>query len=87
MVDLALLEILCCGVDQPQVIRRMVALTDDLVGDIPSDRRPTVEAYRADIARLDPQGLPSRAQRVLRIPDRQGLGGGTVADWSLGEDG
>jgi uncharacterized membrane protein len=87
MVDLALLEILCCGVDQPQVIRRMVALTDDLVGDVPSDRRPAVEAYRTDIAGLDPQGLPSRAQRVMRIPDRQGLGGGPIAGRSLGEDG
>jgi uncharacterized membrane protein len=76
VVDLALLEIAESGRGQVQVSRRLVALLDDLIPDVPEARRPALRGYRADLESTVREGAFSgRSREVALHGDRQGLGG------------
>ena len=75
-VDLALLEIAECGGGQVQITRRLVALLDDLVPDVPQDRRAALRRHRESLEiGVGHRQLTGRALDVARRGDRQGLGG------------
>jgi uncharacterized membrane protein len=75
VVDLALLEIADCGRGQVQISRRLVALVDDLIPDVPDDRRPILRRYRADLESAVNDAFSGRSREVALRGDRQGLGG------------
>lgn len=76
VVDLALLEIADAGRSQVQISRRLVALLDDLIPDVPVERRPALLRHRVDLESAVQQGAFSgRAREVALGADRQGLGG------------
>jgi uncharacterized membrane protein len=76
VVDLALLEIAECGVGQVQVTRRLVALLDDLIPDVPPDRSAALRRHRESlVSAVGRQELSGRAAEVALSGDRQGLGG------------
>ena len=76
VVDLALLEIAESGRGQAQVSRRLVALLDDLVPDVPEDRRPALRRHRESLETAVAQwALSPRGRDVALRGDRQGLGG------------
>jgi uncharacterized membrane protein len=75
VVDLALLEIVDCGRGQVQISRRLAALVDDLVPDVPEDRRPTLRRYRADLESAVHDAFSGRSREVALRGDRQGPGG------------
>ncbi len=76
VVALALLEIMVCGAGQPQVARRVTALIDDLVADLPAAQHPPLLRMRAELgALLGAQSFDADLRRISTAPDRQGLGG------------
>ena len=76
VVDLALLEIAESGRGQAQVSRRLVVLLDDLVQDVPEDRRPALRRHRESLETAVAQwALSPRGRDVALRGDRQGLGG------------
>lgn len=80
VVLLGLLEIMTFGIEQPQVTRRLTVLLDDLIADVPPDRREALEEMRAElIQRVEAAAGDSQAARVALHGDRQGLGGTLVA--------
>ena len=59
-----------------QISRRMVALLDDLTPDVPDERRPILQRYRAALESAVMDGaLSGRSREVALRGDRQGLGG------------
>ncbi len=76
VVMLALLEFLIFGSGQPQVARRLMALIDDLVADLPQARDvPLLELREELLARIKSQGMGPRLTSIVSRRDRQGLGG------------
>jgi uncharacterized membrane protein len=76
VVDLALVEIAECGRGQVQVSRRLVALLDDLLPDVPDDRRAALRRHRESLEDAVAQWPWSRRARDVALRgDRQGLGG------------
>ena len=76
VVDLALVEIAESGLGQVQVSRRLVALLDDLIPDVPDDRRGPLRRHRESLeAAVAQWPLSGRAREVALRGDRQGLGG------------
>jgi uncharacterized membrane protein len=76
VVDLALLEIAEFGGGQVQITRRLVALLDDLIPDVPQDRRVALRRQRESLeAGVAHRQLTGRALEVALRGDRQGLGG------------
>jgi uncharacterized membrane protein len=76
VVDLALLEIAECGGGQVQITRRLVALLDDLIPDVPQDRRAALQRHRESLEiGVGHRQLTGRALDVALRGDRQGLGG------------
>jgi uncharacterized membrane protein len=76
VVALGLVEIMLCGSGQPQVTRRLTALIDDLVADLPEDRdAPLVELRRELEIRVAGQDFSPRLAAIAQRGDRQGLGG------------
>jgi uncharacterized membrane protein len=76
VVDLALLEVAEFGGGQVQITRRLVALLDDLVADVPQDRRAALQRHRESLeAGVGHRKLSGRALEVALRGDRQGLGG------------
>lgn len=76
VVDLALLEIADSGRGQVQISRRLVALLDDLIPDVPQGRRAALLRHRADLESAVLEGAFSgRSREVALGGDRQGLGG------------
>jgi uncharacterized membrane protein len=76
VVDLALLEVAECGGGQVQITRRLVALLDDLVPDVPQDRRAALQRHRESLETAVAQReMSGRALEVALRGDRQGLGG------------
>ena len=76
VVDLALLEIAECGGGQVQITRRLVALLDDLIPDVPQDRRAALRRHRESLeTAVARRELSGRAADVALRGDRQGLGG------------
>jgi uncharacterized membrane protein len=72
LVDLALLEILEAGRDEPQVSRRMTVLLSDLVEDLPYERHEPLLRYQR---RLVSHHSSAPDHATWLIGDRQGLGG------------
>jgi uncharacterized membrane protein len=76
VVDLALLENAESGSGQVQVSRRLAALLDDLVPDVPEDHRPALRRHRESLVTAVSQwSLSPRGRDVALRGDRQGLGG------------
>ncbi|MEE9964090.1 MAG: DUF2254 domain-containing protein [Propionicimonas sp.] len=76
VVLLGLLEIMTFGIGQPQVTRRLMVLLDDLMADVPQDRRDELATLRASlIRRLEASTADPEAVRIALRGDRQGLGG------------
>lgn len=76
VVALGLLEIMVCGAGQPQVTRRVTALIDDLLADLPAEQHPPLEQMRAELdALLGAVAFDEDLRRIATTPDRQGLGG------------
>ncbi len=74
IVDLALLEVVDAGLNQLQVTRRVTALLNDLLVDLPEHRHPVLERYNRRLA----DGiatLPREYQSIAHTGDRQGIGG------------
>lgn len=79
VVLLGLLEIMTFGIGQPQVTRRLMMLLDDLLADVPEDRRGELATLRASlIRRLEASVADPEAVRIALRGDRQGLGGTLV---------
>lgn len=74
VVDLSLIEVLECGRGQVQIDRRLVVLLDDLIAAVDPSRRPVLVSYRDELE-ADPRLLTARARAIVRVGDRQGLGG------------
>jgi uncharacterized membrane protein len=80
IVDLALWEVLEAGLQSPQVTRRLTALLDDLLADLPAERHDPLLRHRARLraavtaSTLTDPGNAEAAGPWL-IGDRQGLGG------------
>jgi len=76
VLDLALLEVVEFGRDQPQVTRRLIALLDDLVTDTPDRRAPALLAVRERlVASVTSATTDPDLARTALTADRQGLGG------------
>lgn len=76
VVDLALLEVVLCGFNQPQVSRRITALVADLVHDLPDERDAALLAIQRQLVALVESAWASPdLVRTALSPDRQGLGG------------
>lgn len=79
LLELALDEIRTYGAASVQVGRRMAALLDRLDQDVPSARRPAIEAYRRRLAATMAQGLVDPADATFATTaDRQGIGRGAA---------
>jgi uncharacterized membrane protein len=74
VVGLALHEVITFGADQPQVTRRLTAMLDDLAGEVPEDRRPTLEQQRRRLAERVATAVPEHDRAVALAPDLQGIG-------------
>jgi uncharacterized membrane protein len=74
VVDLAVLEVLATGVHEAQVTRRLRALLDDLVADLPEQHRPALEAHRERLFAQVQLRYPDDAEARL-TGDHQGIGG------------
>lgn len=76
VVDLALLEVVLFGHNQPQVTRRVTALVADLVHDLPDERDAALLAMqRQMVALVEETWASPELIRTALNPDRQGLGG------------
>ena len=75
VVDLALVEIAESGLGQVQVSRRLVALLDDLIPDVPEYRRGPLRRHRESLEAASRSRRCGRAREVALRGDRQGLGG------------
>jgi uncharacterized membrane protein len=74
VVDLALLEVLAAGIDQPQVTRRLSVLLDDLLLDLPPGLHPPLSACRSRLVEQVQQRHPAEVE-VRLLGDHQGIGG------------
>ncbi|MBN9111584.1 MAG: DUF2254 domain-containing protein [Pseudonocardia sp.] len=75
IVELALIEIAEAGHDAPQVTRRISALLDDLLEDLPDGRHEPLLRHQRHIAARVPDRSGIGDQSTWLTPDRQGLGG------------
>lgn len=76
IVDLALLEVVGEGVKQPQVTRRLTALLNDLLADLPEDRhRPLLRFKRRLVEQVDEHVGSDEYRSIYLTGDRQGIGG------------
>jgi uncharacterized membrane protein len=74
VVDLALLEVLEAGLDQPQITRRVSALLADLLADLPAEQDEPLLRYQRRLTDAVTAAHPLD-QHVWLTGDRQGLGG------------
>ena len=75
LVDVAFLEVVEAGIDQPQVTRRLTAMFNDLIADLPEDRQDVVERYRRRLIEGAGANLAGDYRRLALTGDRQGVGG------------
>jgi uncharacterized membrane protein len=74
VVDVALLEVVDAGLGQFQVTRRVTAMLNDLLADLPESRHPALLRYKRRLT--DGIGtLPAEYQAIAHTGDRQGIGG------------
>lgn len=76
-LSLALDEIRVAGGNQPQIVRRMRALLDDLEAVVPEERRSAVRAQlgRLDLAVVRAFGKDGQEEILASAADPQGIGG------------
>lgn len=74
IVDLALLEVVDAGMKQPQITRRLTAMLNDLLTDLPAARQQALLRYKRRLAEGIAQ-LPPEYQTIAHTGDRQGIGG------------
>jgi len=74
LVELALDEIRAFGASQYQVARRMRALLDDLITDVPENRRPALQRQRDLLLDAVTTAIPQGQRADAVVPDRQGIG-------------
>ena len=74
LVELALDEIRAFGAGQHQVARRLRALLDALIADLPEHRRPALEAQSALLADAVEHSYTRTQRADALVPDRQGIG-------------
>lgn len=76
-LSLALDEIRIAGGNQPQIVRRMRAVLDDLEAVVPEERRAAVRAQlgRLDVAIVRAFGKDGQDEVLASAPDPQGIGG------------
>lgn len=72
---LALAEIIGFGAQQPQISRRLTALLADLEHDLPAERRPALQHYRAVLLDHVSRFAAGEERQSALTADRQGLGG------------
>jgi uncharacterized membrane protein len=75
LVDVAFLEVVDAGLDQPQVTRRLTAMFSDLLADLPEERRAALERYRRRLVEDAGGDLSGEYRRIALTGDRQGVGG------------
>jgi uncharacterized membrane protein len=74
-VRLALDEILFCGANSVQVMRRMNALVDDLIPVVPEERRAVLRHWQARLKASIARSFADEEEKLeASVPDRQGLG-------------
>jgi len=77
-VSVSLTEIRQYGASSTQVARRLRALLDDLIDDVPPSRRPALEDQLALLDQaIDKQFADPAERAAAMVPDRHGLGGPT----------
>jgi uncharacterized membrane protein len=74
ITDLALLEVVDAGLSQFQVTRRLTAMLNDLLADLPEERHKALLRYKRRLAQ-GIETLPAEYQAVAHTGDRQGIGG------------
>jgi uncharacterized membrane protein len=74
LVQLAFDEIRAFGAGQYQVARRMRALLDDLIADLPAGRRPALETQRPLLADAVDASIAKNQRADALVGDRLGLG-------------
>jgi uncharacterized membrane protein len=73
-VRLALDEIRAFGAGQYQVARRMRAMLDDLIADVPDSRRPALEIQSHLLEDAVASSVPEAQRADALVPDHQGIG-------------
>jgi len=74
LVELALEEIRSFGAGQYQVTRRLRALLDDLIADLPEKRRSSLVEQSALLKDAVAIAVPESQRASALVPDRQGIG-------------
>ena len=74
LVELALDEIRAFGAGQYQVARRLRALLDALITDLPQHRRPALKTQSALLADAVEHSYRQTQRAPALVPDRQGIG-------------
>jgi uncharacterized membrane protein len=74
LVHLALDEIRAFGAGQYQVARRMRALLDDVMADVPERRRAALEQQRDLLEDAVAAAIPEGQRAEALVADRQGIG-------------
>jgi uncharacterized membrane protein len=74
LVELALDEIRAFGAGQYQVVRRLRALLDDLIADLPETRRPPLAEQRRLLDDAVASAITQNQRADALVPDRQGIG-------------
>jgi uncharacterized membrane protein len=75
IVDLALLEVVEAGLSQIQVVRRLTALLNDLLADLPEPRHPPLLRYKRRLSTGVSEQLTPEYRSIALTGDRQGIGG------------
>lgn len=75
VVDLALLEVIDAGVDQPQVTRRVTALLNDLLADLPAERHRALLRHKRRLSTEVTARYGDDRRAMALTGDRQGIGG------------
>ena len=74
LVELALDEIRAFGAGQYQVARRLRALLDDLIADVPEKRRPALRQQATLLDDAVSSAIPQNQRADALVADRQGIG-------------
>lgn len=74
LVELALDEIRAFGAGQYEVARRLRALLDALIADLPEHRRPALDAQSALLSDAVEHSFRQTQRGDALVPDRQGIG-------------
>jgi uncharacterized membrane protein len=74
LVELALTEIRAFGAGQYQVVRRLRALLDDLIADLPERRQPALVRQLGLLDDATAAAIPPSQRADALVADRQGIG-------------